>query len=62
MKEIGSEKVLNTARSTEGGVGSKDIWAMPICKQHISKRGFPYHVTSFIIYRFVGQCLLCFFT
>ena len=38
-ENIGSKKVLHSARLTGGG--SKAIWAIPIWKQHISKRGFP---------------------
>ena len=33
--------MLHDDRLTGGGGGFKAIWAMPIWKQHISKRGFP---------------------
>ena len=36
------KEMVYGARLTEGGPGvSKAIWAMPIWKQYISKRGFP---------------------
>ena len=40
-EKIGAEKSAPRWRLTEGGGGSKAIWAMTMWKQHISTRGFP---------------------